>query len=72
MRLDFFYSIIMMAVGGLLIYLAIKKKMEPTLLLPIGFGAILVNIPSSNIASSGILSWLFNFGIENTCKYFFI
>lgn len=65
MRLDFFYSIIMMAVGGLLIYLAIKKKMEPTLLLPIGFGAILVNIPSSNIASSGILSWLFNFGIEN-------
>ena len=37
--------IIMWAIGGILIYLAIKKEMEPTLLLPIGFGAILMNFP---------------------------
>lgn len=35
--------LIMWAIGGLLIFLAIKKNMEPTLLLPIGFGVILVN-----------------------------
>ena len=39
--------IVMWLIGGILIYLAIAKKMEPTLLLPMGFGAILVNIPSS-------------------------
>ena len=56
-------QIIMIAVGCILIYLAIKKEMEPTLLLPMGFGAILVNLPGSVIASSeahGILAWLFN------------
>ncbi|MBP3606369.1 MAG: sodium ion-translocating decarboxylase subunit beta [Clostridia bacterium] len=37
--------IVMWAIGGILIYLAIKKEMEPTLLLPIGFGAILMNFP---------------------------
>ena len=37
--------LIMWAIGGILIYLAIKKEMEPTLLLPIGFGAILMNFP---------------------------
>lgn len=37
--------IAMWAIGGILIYLAIKKEMEPTLLLPIGFGAILMNFP---------------------------
>ena len=37
--------IIMWLIGGILIYLAIKKQMEPTLLLPIGFGAILMNFP---------------------------
>ena len=37
--------IVMWAIGGLLIYLAIKKDMEPSLLLPMGFGAILVNLP---------------------------
>ena len=36
---------VMWAIGGTLIYLAIKKEMEPTLLLPMGFGAILVNLP---------------------------
>jgi len=39
--------IVMWAIGGILIYLAIRHDMEPTLLLPMGFGTILVNIPSS-------------------------
>ena len=39
--------LVMWIVGGLLIYLAIAKKMEPSLLLPMGFGAILVNLPLS-------------------------
>ena len=43
-------QIVMWAIGGVLIFLAIKKEMEPTLLLPIGFGAILVNLP-------GIAKW---------------
>ena len=38
-----------MVLGGLLIYLAIKKDMEPSLLLPMGFGAILVNLPLSGV-----------------------
>ena len=59
------YQIIMIFVGLLLIYLAICKKMEPTLLLPMGFGAILVNLPGSVIANDiGILSWLYNVGID--------
>ena len=36
--------VVMWAIGGIMIYLAIKKEMEPTLLLPMGFGAILCNI----------------------------
>ena len=55
---------VMVLVGLLLIYLAIKKKMEPALLLPMGFGAILVNLPFSVISGEhGILTWLYNFGI---------
>ena len=51
--------VIMWAVGGILIYLAIKKEMEPTLLLPMGFGAILVNIPFSGaIGEHGALEIL--------------
>ena len=42
----------MWLIGGVLIFLAIKKEMEPALLLPIGFGAILVNIPLSNVLTS--------------------
>ena len=38
-------QVVMWIIGGVLIFLAIKKEMEPTLLLPMGFGAILVNIP---------------------------
>ena len=62
-------QILMIGVGGLLIYLAIKKEYEPTLLLPIGFGAILVNIPFSAAITQpgepfeGALSLLFDFGI---------
>ncbi len=42
---DNWKMIIMWIIGGVLIYLAIKKEMEPTLLLPMGFGAILMNFP---------------------------
>ena len=54
---------IMWAIGAVLIYLAIKKGMEPTLLLPIGFGAILMNFPGSGIAEP--LESLYNAGIAN-------
>ncbi|HWP22220.1 MAG TPA: sodium ion-translocating decarboxylase subunit beta [Candidatus Cryosericum sp.] len=59
----------MWAIGALLIYLAIAKDMEPSLLLPMGFGAILVNIPLSGAitqgAEVGVLNVLFNGGIAN-------
>ena len=45
--------VVMWAIGGLLIYLAIVKKMEPSLLLPMGFGAILVNLPLSGAITQG-------------------
>lgn len=58
--------LIMWAIGGLLIFLAIKKDMEPTLLLPIGFGVILVNLPLSGvIGNDGALTVLYNAGIKN-------
>ena len=58
--------IVMWLIGGILIYLAIAKKMEPTLLLPMGFGAILVNIPSSGaIGEEGALTTLYEAGIAN-------
>ena len=53
-------QIVMWVIGGILITLAIKKEMEPTLLLPIGFGAILVNLPFAEI---GALDTLFGAGI---------
>ncbi len=63
----------MWAIGGLLIWLAVKKEMEPTLLLPMGFGAILVNLPMSGavtqvyegVAEVGVLDLLFSSGIAN-------
>ena len=66
-------QIVMWAIGGILIYLAIKKDMEPTLLLPMGFGTILVNIPHSGAidqiadgaTEAGALTTLFNAGISN-------
>lgn len=58
-------NLVMFAIGGILIYLAIKKDYEPMLLLPIGFGAILANIPfSSAIGEDGFLSLLYNAGIR--------
>ena len=58
-------QVAMWAIGGLLIYLAIKKDMEPALLLPMGFGAILVNLPLSPvIEEGGIIASLFEVGIE--------
>lgn len=54
---------VMWAIGALLIYLAIKKDMEPSLLLPMGFGAILVNLPFSGAVET--LQTLFNAGIQN-------
>ena len=60
---DNWKMILMWIIGGVLIYLAIKKEMEPTLLLPIGFGAILMNVPNSGIAEP--LQTLYNAGIAN-------
>ncbi len=58
--------IVMWIIGGLLIFLAIRFDMEPTLLLPMGFGTILVNIPLSGaIGEHGALTTLFNAGIAN-------
>ena len=55
----------MIAVGGLLIYLAISKGFEPLLLIPIGFGGILANIPIAEIAGpEGLLGILYHAGIE--------
>ncbi|MDO4293975.1 MAG: sodium ion-translocating decarboxylase subunit beta [Eubacteriales bacterium] len=64
---------VMYAVGLILIYLALKKEYEPALLLPMGFGAILVNLPLSgvidqvvqgSVESRGVIQWLFEVGIE--------
>ena len=54
---------VMWVIGGVLIYLAIKKDMEPSLLLPMGFGAILVNLPFDGARE--ILGILYNAGIAN-------
>ena len=65
--------VVMWAIGALLIWLAIKKQMEPSLLLPMGFGAILVNLPMSGAVTQmidgveeiGPIDVLFNAGIAN-------
>lgn len=57
-------DLLMIAIGCLLIYLAIVKEMEPSLLLPMGFGTILVNIPFSD-ALTGPIQSLYNAGIAN-------
>jgi len=60
-------SLIMIAIGGLLIYLGIAKEYEPNLLVPMGFGAIMVNLPFAAVWSfegaEGVLQILYNFGI---------
>ncbi len=66
-------QIVMWIIGAVLIYLAISKELEPSLLLPMGFGAILVNIPMSGVLNqtlegigtvTGIIDWLFEIGIN--------
>lgn len=66
-------QLVMYAVGGVLIWLAIEKDFEPALLMPMGFGAILVNLPLSGVIDQfsegvgethGIIQWLFEVGIE--------
>ncbi|MBS5734883.1 MAG: sodium ion-translocating decarboxylase subunit beta [Clostridiales bacterium] len=66
-------QLVMYAVGILLIFLAVKKQYEPSLLLPMGFGAILVNLPNSGVLNqeikgigevTGIVQWLYDLGIE--------
>ena len=57
--------VVMWVIGALLIWLAIKKDYEPALLLPIGFGAIIVNLPFTGVlGDNGIIQWLFHIGIE--------
>ena len=61
--------VVMWGIGAILIFLAIKKDMEPSLLLPMGFGAILVNLPLSGAITQGLeegpLTTLYNAGIAN-------
>ena len=63
----------MYVIGALLIYLALAKNFEPALLMPMGFGAILVNLPLSGVLDQtmegvgevkGIVQWLYEVGIE--------
>ena len=54
---------VMYGIGILLIFLGVKKKYEPALLIPLGFGAILVNLPEA-VCANGIIRWLFDHGIE--------
>ena len=76
---DFLFpkQLLMWAVGGFLMWLAIKKNYEPALLLPMGFGAILVNLPLSGVLDTvrvsvdgrvleirGVISWLYDVGID--------
>lgn len=65
-------AVVMMLVGGVLIWLAISKEYEPLLLLPIGLGCILANLPVTGLLDRdatgkaiGLLSVLYDFGIEN-------
>ena len=67
-------NLVVFAVGGLLIYLAVRKKFEPLLLIPIGFGAILANLPLADMyaasrnagipAEHGLLQFVYDLGIE--------
>ena len=68
-------QLVMYAVGIILIWLAINKEYEPSLLLPMGFGAIMVNLPMSGVLdqlvqgkvpAAGIIEWLYKVGIESS------
>ncbi len=59
-------NVIMIAVAGVMLWLAIGKGVEPLLLLPIAFGCLLVNLPLSEVmAEGGVLKTLYDFGIGN-------
>ena len=62
------YHVVMWAIGALMIFLAIRFKMEPTLLLPMGFGAILVNIPFSGALNTMDGDVVESFGILDVLK----
>ncbi|MDO4323543.1 MAG: sodium ion-translocating decarboxylase subunit beta [Lachnospiraceae bacterium] len=73
LRMLTWQQVVMYGIGILLIWLAIKKEYEPALLLPLGFGAILVNLPATGVLdqvltgvgeTKGIIQWLFEVGIE--------
>lgn len=60
-----FSSLIMISIGGVLLYLGAKKDVEPLLLLPIGFGCILVNLPLSEVMQEhGVLRFFYDIGIS--------
>jgi oxaloacetate decarboxylase beta subunit len=66
-------NVAMLAVGGLLIFLAIRYEFEPMLLLPIGFGAMLANLPLTGITGpEGLLGILYDFGIKTELFPLFI
>ncbi len=57
---------VMIVIGGVLLYLGIRKDVEPLLLVPIGFGAILVNIPLADLmGDEGFLRTIYNMGVAN-------
>ncbi|MDY3249219.1 MAG: sodium ion-translocating decarboxylase subunit beta [Candidatus Choladocola sp.] len=73
LRMVTWQQLVMYGIGILLIWLAIKKEYEPALLLPMGFGAILVNLPATGVLNqvlagvgetNGIIQWLYEVGIE--------
>ncbi len=59
-------NVVMLIVGGVLLYLGVKKEVEPLLLVPIGFGCVLVNIPLGDLMEEGgLLRTFYNMGIAN-------
>src|SRR5512141_1931043 len=59
-------NLIMLAVAGVLLYLAVKKDVEPLLLVPIGFGCLLVNIPLGDLMEQGgLLRTFYEMGVAN-------
>ena len=59
-------NVVMIVIGGILLYLGIKKDFEPLLLVPIGFGCILVNIPLAGLMEEhGFLRVLYDMGVLN-------
>ena len=69
MLIDYISKGIMIGIGCVLIYLAIKKEYEPLLLIPIGFGAIMVNIPFSGLMEEGgIFRVIYDLGIAIVTK----